>query len=70
MSRAIALAQDRDELARLKTYLLGPGQMSPLFDTERTTRALEAAFEAMAGQYRQGVRKPFRVQATPIAPTV
>jgi predicted O-linked N-acetylglucosamine transferase (SPINDLY family) len=62
VTRAIALAQDRDELVRFKTYLAGPGRASPLFDTERTTRALEAAYLAMVEQFRQGVRKPFRVQ--------
>ena len=67
---AIALAQDRDELMRLKTYLAGPGRASPLFDTERTTRALEAAYLAMVDQFRQGVRKPFRVQPIPAAPAV
>jgi protein O-GlcNAc transferase len=69
VGRAIVLARDRDELARLKTYLAGPGRASPLFDTERTTRALEAAYVAMADQFRQGVRKPFRVQAIPTEPT-
>jgi hypothetical protein len=29
-----------------------------LFDTERTTRALDAAYVEMAGQYRAGVRGP------------
>ncbi len=65
VTRAIALAQDRDELVRFKTYLAGPGRASPLFDTERTTRALEAAYLAMVEQFRQGVRKPFRVQPIP-----
>jgi hypothetical protein len=31
---------------------------------------LEAAYLAMVEQFRQGVRKPFRVQAIPTAPTV
>ena len=68
VAKAIALARDRDELVRLKTYLAGPGRASALFDTERTTRALEAAYVAMADQFRQGVRKPFRVQAIPNEP--
>jgi predicted O-linked N-acetylglucosamine transferase (SPINDLY family) len=68
VARAIALAQDRDELTRLKTHLAGPGHASALFDTERTTRALEAAYVAMVDQFRQGVRKPFRVQAIPTQP--
>ena len=65
VQRAIALAADADERARLKAHLAGPGRASPLFDTARTTRALEAAYLAIADQYRKGVRAAFRVQ--PIA---
>jgi protein O-GlcNAc transferase len=68
IARAIALAQDREELMRLRTHLAGPGRASSLFNTERTTRALEAAYVAMVDQFRQGVRKPFRVQAIPTEP--
>ncbi|MCC7325251.1 MAG: tetratricopeptide repeat protein [Burkholderiales bacterium] len=60
---AVALARDRAELARLKAYLAGPGLDSPLFDTRRTTRALEAAYITMAQQYQSGVRQTFRVEA-------
>ena len=69
VARAIALAQDSDELTRLKAYLAGAGHTSALFDTERTTRALEAAYVAMVDQFRQGVRKSFRVQAIPTEDT-
>src|SRR5581483_7992803 len=42
----VRLAHDRNERARLRAYLEGPGRGSALFDTETTTRALEAAYEA------------------------
>ncbi len=61
IARAIALAADRGEIARLKDHLAGAGQASPLFDTARTTRALEAAYLTMAEQHRTGVREAFRV---------
>jgi len=61
VAQAIALAGDRAELARLRSYLLGEGRASPLFDTQRTTWALEAAYAAMAEQHRNGVRGSFRV---------
>jgi predicted O-linked N-acetylglucosamine transferase (SPINDLY family) len=61
--RAVALAANRQHLAFLKSYLCGPGRASPLFDTERTTRALEAAYLVMADQHRARTRKPFRVEA-------
>jgi protein O-GlcNAc transferase len=64
VATAIALAGDPGERARLKAHLAGAGHASPLFDTVQTTRALEAAYVAMAEQYRQGVRRSFRVQAT------
>jgi protein O-GlcNAc transferase len=60
---AVRLAHDRDERARLRAYLEGPGRASPLFDTAGTTRALEAAYEAMADQYRRRVREPIRIGA-------
>jgi len=62
VQRAIALATDPGELARLKAHLAGAGRASPLFDTAATTRALEAAYLEIADQYRRGVRAPFRVQ--------
>ncbi len=62
VAAAITLARDRAELARLRHHLEGPGHDNLLFDTELTTRALEAAYQAMADQYRKGVRTPFLVQ--------
>jgi predicted O-linked N-acetylglucosamine transferase (SPINDLY family) len=68
VARAVALAADRGELARIKAHLAGPGRASALFDTVRTTRALEAAYAAMAEQHRRGERKSFRVDALPRLP--
>lgn len=53
------------EVRRCKAFLAGPGRSSALFDTVATTRALEAVYEGMATQYRQGVRRSFRVEALP-----
>jgi predicted O-linked N-acetylglucosamine transferase (SPINDLY family) len=61
VAKAIALAGDRAELARLRAHLDGPGRESVLFDTQRTTRALEAAYATMAEQFRSGTRESFRV---------
>ncbi len=68
IAAAIRLAGDHDEVARLKQYLAGPGRSSPLFDTIATTRAIEAVYEGMAAQYRQGVRRSFRVEPVPKSP--
>ena len=62
VTQAVALAQDPDARARLRHYLAGPGRQSLLFDTERTTRALESAYLAMADQYRRDVREPIDVR--------
>ncbi len=64
--KAIALAGDAETRLRLRTHLAGPGRSSALFDTVRTTRALEAAYRGMAAQFREGVRRSFRIQATPL----
>ena len=61
--KAIALAHDDVERRRLGDYLDGPGRASALFDTQRTTVAIENAYEAMADQYRRRVRHAFRVPA-------
>ncbi|MFO1317805.1 MAG: tetratricopeptide repeat protein [Burkholderiales bacterium] len=62
VERAVALANDPATRARLRAHLAGAGRASALFDTARTTRALEAAYAAMAEQHRNGVRRTFRVQ--------
>ena len=61
-ARAIAIAIDASERARLRAHLAGTGRTSPLFDTARTTRALESAYATMAAQHRRGVRESFRVE--------
>ena len=60
--KAIALARNSAERRRLRDYLSGPGRESTLFDTARTTKALETAYLQMADQYRRRVREPFRVR--------
>ena len=62
VASAIGLAGDPAVRARIRKHLAGPGRSSPLFDTARTTQALEAAYLAMADQYRKGVRNAFLVQ--------
>lgn len=64
VSAAVALARSAEERARLRAYLDGPGRASALFDTVATTRALEAAYAAMAQQYRRATRAPIRIGAT------
>jgi protein O-GlcNAc transferase len=68
IARAIELAADPGERERLRSYLAGPGRSSPLFDTEHTTRALEAAYLTMADQYRVGTRKPVQIAAAAARP--
>jgi predicted O-linked N-acetylglucosamine transferase (SPINDLY family) len=63
VTSAIALARDAGERRRLREFLEGAGHASALFDTTATTRALEAAYVAMADQYRRGMREPIRVGA-------
>jgi predicted O-linked N-acetylglucosamine transferase (SPINDLY family) len=61
VATAVALARNADERRRLREHLEGPGHRSALFDTVATTRALEAAYTAMADQYRRQVREPIRI---------
>ena len=67
VARAIELARDPAARARLRAHLEGPGRASALFDTERTTRALEAAYETMATQFRNRERRSFRIDPAPSA---
>ena len=55
---AVALSNDRARLAVLKERVASTVRSSPLFDTEATTRAIEAAFVEMAAQHRAGRRDP------------
>jgi protein O-GlcNAc transferase len=66
VQRAIELAGDAAAIAGYRAHLEGPGRDSALFDTVRTTRALEEAYLAMAAQYHAGERRSFRVDAIPI----
>lgn len=59
--KAIELARGTAERRRLREYLDGPGRSSALFDTIRTTAAIESAYTTMADQYRRRVREAFRV---------
>lgn len=51
---AIAIAHDPDRLARLKADLAAKRSSAPLFDTERYTRNLEAAFFEMWERQQRG----------------
>lgn len=51
---AIALATDPDRLAAIKQKLAANRLTTPLFDTGRFTRHLEAAFAAMVERHRAG----------------
>ena len=59
--QAVALALDDDARSRMRRHLVETGRRGPLFDTARTTRALEAAYAEMAAQYRAGIRAPIDV---------
>ena len=66
VATAVLLARNADERRRLRGYLVGPGRASSLFDTGGRTRALEAAYLAMADQYRRQVREPIRIDTTAV----
>jgi predicted O-linked N-acetylglucosamine transferase (SPINDLY family) len=67
VEKAVALAGDAAERARLRAHLEGPGRASPLFDAAETAQALEAAYLRMADDYRRGVKVAFRVE--PVTPS-
>ncbi len=50
---AASLASEPDKLAAVKKRLRNNAAQSPLFDTRRTTRALEAAYAQMVQRHRQ-----------------
>ena len=52
---ALKLAHDRDFRAAIRAKLGGNRLTTPLFDTERFTRGLEAAYEAMWQRWCQGL---------------
>jgi predicted O-linked N-acetylglucosamine transferase (SPINDLY family) len=51
---ALALAEDPDRLAALRTRLRNSRSTSPLFDTDRTRRHLESAYLSMWQRAQQG----------------
>ena len=53
--RAVALAQNPAELARIRDKLSKAKQQSPLFDMARYTKNLEAAYEQIADRSRKGL---------------
>ncbi len=61
IAKAVALAGDPTTRARLRAHLAGPGRSSALFDTARTTSALESAYLRMAEQYREGQFRSFSI---------
>jgi predicted O-linked N-acetylglucosamine transferase (SPINDLY family) len=63
VAATVELARNADERARIREHLAGAGHASALFDTAATTRALEAAYAAIADQYRRHIRAPFRIAA-------
>ncbi|WP_169823526.1 tetratricopeptide repeat protein [Azoarcus olearius] len=63
--KALRLYEDRAYLRTVKSYLLGAGRRSPLFDTAGFTRDLENLFFAMAGGHEADDRS--RVLADPAA---
>jgi predicted O-linked N-acetylglucosamine transferase (SPINDLY family) len=52
---AVALADDSDRLARLKSKLEAARLTTPLFDTEAFTRVMESAYRAMLDRCRDGL---------------
>ena len=65
VASVVALARNPGERRRLREHLEGPGRASALFDTVSTTRALEAAYHAMADQYRRQIRESIRIGLAP-----
>jgi predicted O-linked N-acetylglucosamine transferase (SPINDLY family) len=63
---AIELATNPDKLAAIKAKLANNRLTTPLFDTERFTRDLERAFEAMCERHRLGL-PPEDIDLAPIA---
>lgn len=61
VAKATGLARDANARAELRRHLDGAGHESALFDTGATTRALEAAYLAMADQHRRQVRQTIRI---------
>jgi predicted O-linked N-acetylglucosamine transferase (SPINDLY family) len=63
IATAVAWARDRRRLAAMRKQLEETAKSSPLFDTRGTTRAIEAAYSAMAAQFKVGRRAPILVSS-------
>ena len=63
---ALALARDPDRLAQTKAKLAGNRLTSPLFDTKRFARHLEAAYVGMWQRFERG-EPPSSFAVDPIA---
>jgi predicted O-linked N-acetylglucosamine transferase (SPINDLY family) len=63
IATAIAWASDRARLAAMRTLVEERRVAMPLFDTKATTRAIEAAYIAMARQHADGRRTPILIAA-------
>ena len=59
---ASGLAADAGRRQACRSRLLDAGRASPLFDVAKSARALEAAYDDMARQYRAGTRAPIRIE--------
>ena len=53
---AIALGIDAEKRAQMRQKLADNRLTTPLFDTERFTRRIEAAYTAMAERYSAGLK--------------
>ncbi len=61
LAMAVEIALDRSKARTLRDRLLASVRSSSLFDTTLTARAIEAAYRAMADQYRNGKREPISI---------
>ena len=61
IAMAVETGSDRARARALRERLLASARSSSLFDTAMTTRAIEAAYRAMADQYRNGRREPISI---------
>jgi predicted O-linked N-acetylglucosamine transferase (SPINDLY family) len=66
---ALKLAHDRMALAAVREKLRHNRDTFPLFDTERTTRQLEAAYTIMWERYRRGEAAKPPGETTPLCVT-
>ncbi len=61
VATAIETGSDRAKSRALRERLQASVRSSSLFDTTLTTRAIEAAYRAMADQYKHGKREPISI---------